>query len=274
MSDPWLAGPLTSAAYGWRLERRDGITMGFTSHDRDVEIDGLLYRAGPGMEPTTISESLGLESGGLEISGAISHAAIRSDDLSAGRWDGADLQVFLFDWTNPDAGRRHLISGRLGEVSFSENGFNVELDGAAARLNIPVAPLTSPGCRAQFCDADCGLNYRRFQGEYRVKNIVGDQVILSGFIPAVADGFTYGQLRWLDGPNSGLVHTIISSEFASVRLAEYPPFPIHPGARAAVLQGCNKTLAVCSGRFANAVNFRGEPYLPGNDLLTRFPGGV
>ena len=37
-------------------------------------------------------------------------------------------------------------------------------------------------------------------------------------------------------------------------------------------QGCNKNFATCRDRFANAVNFRGEPYLPGNDLLTRYPG--
>jgi len=32
-------------------------------------------------------------------------------------------------------------------------------------------------------------------------------------------------------------------------------------------------METCSARFGNAVNFRGEPYLPGNDLLTRYPGG-
>jgi hypothetical protein len=31
-------------------------------------------------------------------------------------------------------------------------------------------------------------------------------------------------------------------------------------------------LATCGGRFGNALNFRGEPYLPGIDLLTRYPG--
>jgi hypothetical protein len=74
MTDIWLAGPLTSVAYGWRLERRDGVTIGFTSHDRDVEIDGVVYSAAPGMEPSAISESLGLDSGGLEIAGTISNA--------------------------------------------------------------------------------------------------------------------------------------------------------------------------------------------------------
>ena len=33
-----------------------------------------------------------------------------------------------------------------------------------------------------------------------------------------------------------------------------------------------KLFATCRDRFANAQNFRGEPHLPGNDLLTRYPG--
>nr|WP_232014937.1 phage BR0599 family protein [Sphingopyxis sp. EG6] len=35
----------------------------------------------------------------------------------------------------------------------------------------------------------------------------------------------------------------------------------------------SKQLATCRERFANAINFRGEAHLPGNDLLTRYPGG-
>ena len=40
----------------------------------------------------------------------------------------------------------------------------------------------------------------------------------------------------------------------------------------AATQGCDKMLATCSGRFGNVANFRGEPHLPGMDLLTRYPG--
>ena len=47
-----------------------------------------------------------------------------------------------------------------------------------------------------------------------------------------------------------------------------------PRGEAAVelIEGCDKSLATCAARFGNAANFRGEPYLPGMDLLTRYPG--
>ncbi|HKR91916.1 phage BR0599 family protein, partial [Novosphingobium sp.] len=35
---------------------------------------------------------------------------------------------------------------------------------------------------------------------------------------------------------------------------------------------CDHTLNTCAARFSNAANFRGEPFLPGNDLLVRYPG--
>ena len=41
--------------------------------------------------------------------------------------------------------------------------------------------------------------------------------------------------------------------------------------RALLKQGCDRTLTTCSQRFANAINFQGEPFLPGNDLVVRYP---
>ena len=72
--DGWMEGPLTSVAYGWRLERADGVTLGFTSHDADVVHDGILLRASPGMQPTTVLQSAGLEKDGLDVSGALTAA--------------------------------------------------------------------------------------------------------------------------------------------------------------------------------------------------------
>ncbi|NJM50619.1 MAG: DUF2163 domain-containing protein [Sphingomonadales bacterium] len=272
MTDFWLAGDLTSTAYGWRLERRDGITIGFTSHDRDVEIDGLLYRASPGMEPSAVSESLGLDNGGLEISGIVSSDAISEADLSAGRWNGCALSVFLFDWTQRGAGKRILAQGELGQVTYSGENFQVEVNGPAARLNSPVVPQTSPGCRASFCDANCGLSQARFRHERIVSHADADHIVFQNDLPGGANGFAYGHVRWLDGKNCGLTSNIYASGNKDVYLAQIPEFPVLAGTRAALVEGCNKIIATCSGRFANAVNFRGEPYLPGNDLLTRYPG--
>ena len=41
----FLERELTTLAFCWRVQRRDGICLGFTSHARDLDIDGLRYRA-------------------------------------------------------------------------------------------------------------------------------------------------------------------------------------------------------------------------------------
>ncbi len=272
MSEPWLAGTLTNAVYGWRLERRDGVTLGFTSHDRDIELDGLLHLSSPGMQPTSILESLGLDTDGLEVQGAIDSAAISESELAAGRWDGAKAEIYLFDWTQPLAGKRHLASGELGEVSFSNASFQAELRGLTSLLDAPIVPQTSPGCRAVFCDAACGLNARRFLYTMQVSSLANDRVILTTPLPGNAGDFSYGSLRWIDGPNCGLRSDIIASDAGSLLLARAPDAGVLQGSRIEVTAGCDKVLATCAARFGNATNFRGEPHLPGNDLLTRYPG--
>lgn len=273
MTVGWMDQQVTTRAYGWRLERGDGVTLGFTSHDRDIRIDGLLYSARPGMEPSSIVESVGLESDGLDVRGAITADAIRGDDLLAGRWNAARLEIFLFDWTDPGGGRQLLAVGELGAVAFSGSAFEAELLGVAKQLDRPAVPATSPGCRASFCDPACGLNRERFRHPAVIVTASGNRLTLADTPPVAAEGLKYGQIRWLDGPNCGLAEDVLDHDGVAVTLANPPCFAVRDGSRIELIEGCDKRLETCSARFANAVNFRGEPHLPGNDLLTRFPGG-
>lgn len=81
-----------------------------------------------------------------------------------------------------------------------------------------------------------------------------------------------GRLRWFGGGNSGLEDAVLASEGATVTLRRAPRHAAQ-GALVLVEQGCDKRLSTCAGRFGNAANFQGEPFLPGIDLLTRYPGG-
>jgi uncharacterized phage protein (TIGR02218 family) len=48
--------------------------------------------------------------------------------------------------------------------------------------------------------------------------------------------------------------------------AEGPPAA---GDAFAVTAGCDKRVETCKARFANVVNFRGFPSMPGNEFLTK-----
>jgi uncharacterized phage protein (TIGR02218 family) len=78
-------------------------------------------------------------------------------------------------------------------------------------------------------------------------------------------------LRWIDGPLAGLHAEIIGPFGTALALGTPIDTAIPAGTRVVVRQGCDRTIQTCAGRFANQTNFRGEPFLPGNDLIARYP---
>ena len=265
------SGELTTLALCWRLVRRDGAALGFTTHDRDLRIGGLAYRAAPGMLPSAITQAEGLDVDGLDVSGALTNDAITAADLEAGRWDGARVRVFAADWERPDAAPILLARGELGAVSMKGASFEAELRGPTAVLDGPVCEATSPECRAELGDRRCRVD---LAGRGLRVAVVGCDA--DGIVSVEGAGdlarFRFGRLRWLAGANGGVASPVVDAGAGWVRLREPPPFAVPEGTAAELHEGCDKRLETCRDRFANVVNFRGEPHLPGNDLLTRYPG--
>lgn len=262
---------LTSLAFCWRLERRDGVALGFTTHDRDLVIGHVVYRAAPGMLPSSIALSDGFDANSLDVAGALTADAISAADLVAGRWDGAAVKIFAVDWEVPDGEQLALARGELGDVSLAGNGFTAELRGPTAALERPVVELTSPECRAELGDKRCRVDMAGRVRLTRITAIVDDDLVEVASA-APANAYAYGRLRWISGANSGLDSALLRSEDARLTLREPPHIAPAVGDLVEISEGCDKRLATCSGRFANVLNFRGEPHLPGMDLLTRYPG--
>ncbi|HEX4695725.1 DUF2163 domain-containing protein [Sphingomonas sp.] len=260
---------LSTIALTWAIERRDGVAIGLTSHDRDLDVDGFEYRAAPGMTPSAVKRSGDLGADTMDVTGALSGAAISEADLLAGRWDGARVVVRAIDW---DSGAvvAELGEGRIGQVETRDGAFTAELSGIASLLDRPVAEATSPECRAELGDARCRV---AMAGRRRFARVVASEgtVLTVDAGEPVANAYGQGLLRWMGGGNCGLTSAVALSDGTTLTLRAAPHFePV--GALVELIEGCDKSLATCSGRFANAANFRGEPWLPGIDLLTRYPG--
>jgi len=267
----FLARPLATVALCWRLERRDGVALGFTSHDRDLAIGGLVYQAGPGMLPSAIALSDGFDADSVDIKGALTARAIAAADLGAGRWDGAAVTIFMVDWEDPEGETLAVARGELGEVSIRGSAFEAELRGPTASLDSPVVEQTSPECRAGLGDKRCRVDMAGRTRLTRIAAVAAEDVV--EVEAAVAgDAHSNGLLRWIGGANSGLDSAILRSDGPVMTLAEPPAFAPAAGDLVEIREGCDKSLATCAGRFGNAANFRGEPHLPGIDLLTRYPG--
>lgn len=263
---------LTTIAFCWKVERRDGVCLGFTSHDRDLFIDGLHYRAAPGMLPSAISISDGFDADTLDIAGALSSRAISEADLSAGRWDRAAVRIFMVDWRDPGGEQVPLARGELGDVGTQGGGFTAELRGPTALLERAVVEQTSPECRAQLGDKRCRVDMAGRVLLTRISAVVEEDVVKVAHAAQESNAYGYGRLRWISGKNTGLESALLSSAGKVLTLREASIHSPAVGDLVEIQEGCDKSFPTCAARFGNAENFRGEPYLPGMDLLTRYPG--
>lgn len=267
----------TTRARAWRLDRADGLTLGFTDHDRDLGFDGVTFRAGAGMTARALAQATGLAVDNTEAAGALTDAGLTEADILAGRWDGARLTIWEVDWTDP-AARRILFRGSLGEIARQGGAFRAELRGLTEALQQGQGRVFGSVCPAVLGDGRCRFDLGA--PGYRVESLLAaveaegsELVILS---PGQPEGwFAEGRVRFLDGPAQGLQAVVRQDrlEGARRRLALWAGPGIRPQAGALVLleAGCDKRLDTCRDKFANVANFQAYPHLPGEDWLVAAP---
>ncbi len=123
----WFKADLSSLAFCWRLDRRDGVVLGFTSHDRDLAFGGLLYRAAPGMVPSAIERRDSLDAGTVDLSGALTSSLITEPKSTVYSYS-ASFAVALSARPISRVGRiwadGNLLRGASGDFK-SETGFRL-----------------------------------------------------------------------------------------------------------------------------------------------------
>jgi uncharacterized phage protein (TIGR02218 family) len=269
MSRVFFQKELEGVATFWRIRRTDGVTIGLTSHNRNLWFDGILHLGSPGMVPSAIRRTADLASDSAEVEGALTHDGIAAADLSAGRFDGASIEVGLVDWETLESAI--LYQGMIGGVAEEAGGYQADLHSVKAILELDPVPRTSPTCRAQFCGPGCTLNPVRYTHEALVSAVNLEANGLQFSDLPDPELFESGAIRWIEGPSAGQTMEIMIVENGWLILDALLDKDVKPGMRALLREGCDHTFATCRDRFHNAVNFRGEPFLPGNDLITRYP---
>lgn len=268
-----LASGVTTFAHVWRIARADGAVFAFTDHDLPLEFDALTCEPAVGLVAGAIEKSVGLNVDTASVSGALNSEAITEEDLTRGLWDGARVDLYRVDWSNP-ALRVHLFAGRIGEVRRGVAAFEAELRGLQAALNTPVGRVFSRFCDADVGDARCGvgLTATAFRGEGVVTEVISDVSFRASGLEAFDDGwFARGALSWVGGGGSEVASHRLEGGAAAIELLDAPGPGLEVGATFVVTAGCDKRFATCRAKFANQLNFRGFPHMPGNDAIQAGP---
>jgi uncharacterized phage protein (TIGR02218 family) len=260
----------TTLCYCWVIRRRDDTRIGFTDHDQDVVIDGVTCHASTGMTTTKYSKSLGLNEDDMEVEGVIDNDLLTEEDLLAGQYDDADADLYLVNWSDPTQ-FNHLATGQIGAVTERDGGaFTAVFLSLANLLGQNIGRVYSRSCETYFGSAECGIDatLAAYRGTATVTAVDATTITVSG-LSGFDDGwFTYGVG---EHSTSGLQFAIREHSGTEIRLWQRPRVTIEVGDEIVVTAGCRRDADTCQSKFSNILNFRGFPFVPGNDRLTQYP---
>lgn len=272
-----LDGDATTLCQAWRLTRRDGTVMGFTDHDRDLSFGGLAYLAASGFAASEAEDGNGLSAEGGDVSGGFSADAITAEDLSAGRYDGAKVEVFTVNWQDPS---QHLLirTAELGEVRREGGLFRVELRRLTHRLDQVRGRIYGRQCDAVLGEARCGVDLAAHRATVTVSAVTDDLHITVSGLSGFADRhFRYGVLAFTSGAAAGLSADIEDHRAVGggAELTLWLPLAaeVAVGDTLEVTAGCDKHFSTCKWKFGNALNFQGFPHMPGSDFSYSYADG-
>lgn len=260
----------------WIIRRADGMVYGFTDHDMEVTIESVACIASSGLAPGAFESSTGLSVDNAEVQGAISHDAIRDEDIRAGRWDAAMVTSYIVNWNDPKM-FEVTYRGTLGEIRWGGGAFSAELRGLSAKLNKTRGMIYQKRCNAILGDRRCGIALAgAFVAEISVIKMPSNQKIVVDHLPAISPNwFERGAFHILSGEATGLSGRVKTDRIVSagreLELWQVIRGNLKVGDRIRIEAGCDKRWKTCGGKFKNTLNFRGFPSIPGEDWLTAYP---
>ena len=258
---------VTTLAQVFKLTLRNGEVMGFTSFDKDIvftEEPQLIYKAFSGMTPSAVNSSSNFSVGGLDVEGFLEDSRITESDLKYGKYDYADVIIGELNWNDlPYSWSKVNIKrkGKLGEVRIEGGKFIGEIRGLTQSLQNKIGSIYQTTCRANLGDSKCGVNLNSFKEISTVTDIV-DNIYIYTTLTNTNGYFNGGKITFTSGLNNGLSYEIKSWDGIKIELQIPANYKINLGDSFTVFVGCDKSITTCQDRFGNAINFRGEPFIP------------
>jgi uncharacterized phage protein (TIGR02218 family) len=157
--DTHLNQTVTTLASCWKITRTDGVAFHFTDHDQDLTISGDEYESSRGFSRTAVENTSAMKVDNTDVEGILESDSITEEDLRAGKFDYAEVEVFLVNWADVSQGIMKMRKGWFGEISISQGGvFRTELRGLMQGINQKIIRSYGPLCDADLGDSRCKID--------------------------------------------------------------------------------------------------------------------
>lgn len=269
------SGTTTTLARCWRLTRRDGLVLAVNDTDKDLTVDGVVYRAAIGVSPSAISQQASAAVANMEINSFLALDGFTEEDTLAGLWDGAEIVVFEVNANDLTQGQMRLMTGNIGNIEVGRNAFKAEVRGVSEALQKTVGRTVTKNCPWKFGDPDtCRYPIADVTVEGTLTGVTNLRTFTDSSRGEVDDYFGGGLITFHgSGPNNNVSREI--SSFAGGVFTTHLPFPFNPeiGDSYTAIPGCRKRYKEdCVAKWDNLNNYGGFPLVPGSDKVIGLGG--
>lgn len=140
--------------YGWKITLVDGSVLGFTSGDTQFVYDSVTH-----LPTNAFSASAATSKNNLSVDNmstvSLINSAMTEQDLRAGKYDNAQVQVFWICPVHPEWGIVPIKGGRFGEVTLKNAQFETEVRALMQLLQQPFGDFYTLECSAVLGDSKC-----------------------------------------------------------------------------------------------------------------------
>lgn len=266
-----------------------GAVLAFTNHTQNLSVGGVLHLSRPGMRVSVVKSNLRMEIDNSEGAGFFQTGIITLGDILRGKFNDAFFERAFANYDSPGDGGYVFQSGYVGRVEVHDHMFKAELRSLLAVISQPVGRVLSRRCDVRrLGDARCKFDMSStqttgvlFRQTLTVTSVISQiEFQTSGMNLSGSNGTGYddwfrgGIVHWTGGNNAGYESEISSTVAPSgLRLFNPPGLDLQSGDTLYAEAGCDRSTGHCIGKFRNAVqplgnmlNFRGFPFLIGDDL--------
>lgn len=251
-----------------------GLTpLRLTDHNEDININGIVYSSKSGYTRSAISSTDTIETGTVTLTGIFDETVIDIKGILAGIYNYTPAKLFAVDYSSLVANIVTLIQGTVGEIELQTSlNYSMEIRDLKQYLSNVIGEVYTIECRADLGDSRCTVPIINapWARNMSVASVVNRNEFMVMGDTGMDEHYKSGHIKWETGDNANISHEIIEIDSSVVKLYLSTLYTIKVGDTLTLYPGCDKTLNTCITRYDNRLNFRGEPFLPGRDLLGKY----
>lgn len=272
----------TTLCKTWEIIPKTGVSYKVTDCDIDLEIGLNRYTPMNPLKGYAVTMTNNFDVDNTETEGVFSLTGIDEEDLIAGRFEDASININLADWYAKSI-FKNIFSGYIGSqtVNYTKYGgrnFKFEVLSLIRDLNKNNSNVTSSRCRHKFLEQGYGKCNRPFTIDSAPGAGVRVRTTISGVINNVTiqagaggdswEGFARGTVLFETGKLTGTEILISTGSGLTINLMFGMKVLPSVGDQILVTKDCDKSLGACQG-YNNVENFGGFPRMPGFDGIIK-----